>query len=82
MLSFLAEQAGLSAHDAYSTLNMGAGFAVYCAAGQAQTVTQLAFDVGLDADVAGQVEDGPRRVVLEPVDVEFESAELNLAPER
>src|SRR6185437_16736093 len=33
VLAFLAEQAGLDAHAAYSTFNMGAGFAIYCAAG-------------------------------------------------
>ncbi len=82
VLSFLSEQAGLSPHEAYSTMNMGAGFAVYCAAGQGESVTRLAGDLGLDAHVAGLVENGPRRVVLEPVGVEFESAELDLAPER
>jgi phosphoribosylformylglycinamidine cyclo-ligase len=82
VLAFLSEQAGLSAHEAYSTLNMGAGFAVYCAAGEGEAVTRLAAGLGLDAQVAGRVEDGPRRVVLEPVDVQFESAELDLAPQR
>lgn len=81
VLAFLAARAGLSVHEAYSTLNMGTGFAVYCAAGQGEAVTRLAADLGLASHVAGLVEDGPRRVVLEPVGVEFESAELDLAPE-
>ena len=82
VLRFLSEQARLSAHEAYSTLNMGAGFAVYCAAGEGEAVTRMAGELGLGAQVAGKVEEGPRRVVLEPVDVEFESGELDLAPER
>ncbi len=35
VLSFLVEQAGMDAQAAYSTFNMGAGFAVYCAPGGA-----------------------------------------------
>jgi phosphoribosylformylglycinamidine cyclo-ligase len=81
VLAFLAEQTGLSPHEAYSTLNMGAGFAVYCAAGEGQAVVQVASELGLAAHVAGRVEQGPRRVILEEVDVVFESRELELAPQ-
>jgi phosphoribosylformylglycinamidine cyclo-ligase len=61
---------------------MGAGFAVYCAPGASDVVTRLASELGLEANLAGRVEEGPRRVVLEPVDVVFESSELDLAPQR
>jgi phosphoribosylformylglycinamidine cyclo-ligase len=33
VLAFLVERAGLAPREAYSTFNMGAGYAVYCAAG-------------------------------------------------
>jgi phosphoribosylformylglycinamidine cyclo-ligase len=82
VLRFLCERSELEPPAAYSTLNMGAGFAVYCAAGQGEAVAHLACELGLDALPAGEVEEGPRRVVLEPVDVVFESDELDLAPER
>jgi hypothetical protein len=42
----------------------------------------VATALGLPSLVGGRVEEGPRRVVLEPVDVIFESADLDLAPER
>jgi phosphoribosylformylglycinamidine cyclo-ligase len=58
---------------------MGAGFAVYCAAGAGGEVVRLARELGLDPLVAGQVEDGPRRVVVEPVGVAYEGAELELS---
>jgi phosphoribosylformylglycinamidine cyclo-ligase len=80
VLRFLAEQAELDDHAAYSTLNMGAGFAVYCAAGAGTEVVEVARGLGLDAHVAGVVEDGPRRVVLEPLGVTFETGELDLGP--
>ena len=42
VLAFLVERAGLDAHAAYSTFNMGAGFAVYCAAGSGEDVVAVA----------------------------------------
>jgi phosphoribosylformylglycinamidine cyclo-ligase len=82
VLGFLAEQAGLEPRAAYSTFNMGAGFAVYCAAGTGDEVVRLAGELGLRAQLAGAVEAGPRRVILEPIDVVYESDDLDLTPRR
>jgi phosphoribosylformylglycinamidine cyclo-ligase len=79
VLSFMVERAGLDARSAYSTFNMGSGFAVYCAAGSGGEVVRHAETLGLTALVAGGVEDGPRRVVVEPVGVAYEGAELELS---
>ncbi len=79
VLAFLAEQAGLDAASAYSTFNMGVGFAVYCATGSAQAVVELAERRGLAALVAGRVEEGPRRVLLEPVGVSLAGDRLELS---
>jgi phosphoribosylformylglycinamidine cyclo-ligase len=80
VLAFLAEETEMSAREAYSTFNMGCGFAVYCAAGHGRDVVGLAEGHDLRAHVAGTVREGPRRVVLEPVDVVFESDDMNLSP--
>jgi len=80
VLSFLVEQADMTPAAAYTTFNMGSGFAVYCAAGAGDQVVRLATELGLSAGVAGVVEDGPRRVLLEPVDVVYESDAMDLAP--
>jgi phosphoribosylformylglycinamidine cyclo-ligase len=82
VLAFLAAQAGLDAAAAHSTLNMGAGFAVYCRPGGGTRVVDVAHELGLDALLAGAVEEGPRRVILEPVGVSFDSDQLALAPKR
>jgi phosphoribosylformylglycinamidine cyclo-ligase len=81
VLAFLAARAGMSVRAAYSTLNMGAGFAVYCAAGSGAAVVDVARGLGLDALVGGYVEEGPRRVLLAPLDIEFAGEELRLGPE-
>jgi phosphoribosylformylglycinamidine cyclo-ligase len=82
VLQFLVERVGLSPRAAYSTFNMGCGFAVYCAEGAGERVVELAAASRLPALVCGRVEEGPRRVVLEEVEVVFESGDLDLAPER
>jgi phosphoribosylformylglycinamidine cyclo-ligase len=80
VLAFLVAQAGMEPAAAYSTLNMGAGFAVYCAPGAGEQIVTLASNVGLNAHVAGAVESGPRRVILSEVGVVFESGEMDLTP--
>jgi phosphoribosylformylglycinamidine cyclo-ligase len=79
VLEFLVEQAGLEPHAAYSTFNMGAGFALYCAPGVGAQLVELAGGLGLRAMLAGHVEEGPRQVILEPVGVRFAGDELELS---
>jgi phosphoribosylformylglycinamidine cyclo-ligase len=80
VLSFLVERTGMEPADAYSTLNMGCGFAVYCAAGAGEAVVELAGKLGLAARLAGFVEAGPRRVVLTEINVVLEGDSLDLGP--
>ncbi|HUB74082.1 MAG TPA: AIR synthase-related protein [Solirubrobacteraceae bacterium] len=82
VLEFLVEQAGLDAQAAYSTFNMGVGYALYCAPGAGAAVAALAVELGLEAFVAGRIEEGPREVVLEPVGVRFAGERLELSIEQ
>jgi phosphoribosylformylglycinamidine cyclo-ligase len=81
VLGFLAAQAEMAPAAAYSTLNMGAGFAVYCRPGGGAHVVEHARELGLDALLAGAVEEGPRQVILEPVDLTLAGDQLALAPD-
>ena len=78
ILAFMQKECGLDDHEAYGTLNMGAGFALYVAADQAQRVVDIAKAQGIDAMVAGRVEDGPKQVVIEPLGVTYGAEELQL----
>ena len=78
VLAFLAREAGLSAHEAYGSLNMGAGFALYVAPADAAATVRLAHEAGLGAWAAGSVESGPRRVIVEPHALTYEAQELQL----
>jgi phosphoribosylformylglycinamidine cyclo-ligase len=80
VLRFLVAEAGLDSHTAYSTFNMGSGYAIYCAAGHGDAIARIASGLGLRAVRAGQVEEGPRQVILEPVEVRYAGQELELGP--
>jgi phosphoribosylformylglycinamidine cyclo-ligase len=79
VLSFLVEQARMDAQAAYSTFNMGTGFALYCRPGHGERIVALAAGLGLDAIVGGRVEEGPRQVLLEPLGVRFAGERLELS---
>ena len=62
VLSFLVAEAGLDAHAAYSTFNMGSGYALYCASGAGADIVEIAAGLGFSAVLAGRVvEEGPGR---------------------
>jgi phosphoribosylformylglycinamidine cyclo-ligase len=78
VLDYLVVESGMDPSEAYGTFNMGAGLAIYCRAGTGAQVVAHAGKLGLGAIEAGVVEDGPRRVVLEPIGVTYEAGELDL----
>jgi phosphoribosylformylglycinamidine cyclo-ligase len=82
VLDFLVAKAEMAPRVAYSTFNMGHGFAIYCAVGSGEKVVEAAQKKGLDAIVAGRVEKGERRIVIEPLDIEYGSDELRLGPDQ
>jgi phosphoribosylformylglycinamidine cyclo-ligase len=82
VLTFLAERSEMDDHAAYSTLNMGSGYAVYTASGTGARAVEIARGLGHEALLAGRVDEGPRQVVVEPLGVTYRDDELDLAPER
>jgi phosphoribosylformylglycinamidine cyclo-ligase len=78
VLKFLQREAGLDARGAYATFNMGAGFAVFVPPEDAERTVAVARKAGVESWIAGSVETGPRRVVIEPLDVEYAGDELGV----
>ncbi len=78
VLQFLVEQAGLDAGEAYGSLNMGAGFAVFVPDRDAQKVVEVVAGCGLHAYRAGHVEAGKKQVVIEPLAVVYDGESLHL----
>jgi phosphoribosylformylglycinamidine cyclo-ligase len=78
VLDFITRRAGHDAREAYSTLNMGAGFALFVAAADAARTVEVARAQGVDAWVAGRVEAGPKELVIEPLALHFGEGDLQL----
>lgn len=78
VLSFIQRHAGIDAREAYGILNMGAGFAVFVAPADVEPSLKAFKAAGFGATAAGVVESGPKRVVIEPLGVEFGAGELKL----
>lgn len=76
VLAFVQRQAGLDDREAYGTLNMGAGFAVYVPPADAAAVVAAAARHGLAAWDAGRVEAGARGVEIAPLGVAYDGASL------
>lgn len=78
VLKFIQQQAQQDDREAYSTLNMGAGFALFVKADDANRVVEIAKAQGIDAWVAGAIETGPKRLLIEPLGIEFNDNDLQL----
>jgi phosphoribosylformylglycinamidine cyclo-ligase len=78
VLSFIQQHARQDDKDAYSTFNMGAGFALFVAADDAERCVAVSRAQGIDAWIAGQVEAGDKKLVIEPLGVEFGDDALQL----
>ena len=57
---------------------MGAGFALFVAPSDVAATIAAVRATGVDAWACGSVESGPRRVIIEPLGLEFAADELAL----
>jgi phosphoribosylformylglycinamidine cyclo-ligase len=78
VLTFLQKHAELSTEEAYGTLNMGAGFALYLPAAAVDAALAVGKRSGFDLLHAGEVRVGPQRVVIEPLGITFEGESLQV----
>ncbi len=78
VLRFIQAQAGQDDAEAYGTLNMGAGFALFVPAAEAERAVAVSRSVGVAAWVAGEVQAGPKQLLIEPLDLRFGGDELAL----
>ncbi len=78
VLQFIQSRAGMSTEQAYATFNMGAGFALFLAASDADRAVTLARSVGIDAWSAGAVEQGDKQLLIEPLDLRFDADSLHV----
>ncbi|MBB4843686.1 phosphoribosylformylglycinamidine cyclo-ligase [Paucibacter oligotrophus] len=78
VLKFMQEHAKQDDREAYSTLNMGAGFAIFVPAADAARCVEVAKACGIEAWVAGQLEEGEKQLLIEPLNIRFSDDDLQL----
>jgi phosphoribosylformylglycinamidine cyclo-ligase len=78
VLDFIRTQAGIDNREAYGNLNMGAGFALFVPAAQAEQCIVIARGCGVAAWNAGTVQAGPKQVVIEPLALTFAGDDLHV----
>ena len=78
VLRFMVEETRQTSGEAYGSLNMGAGFALFVRPEDGDAAVACAEAQGIRAWVAGVVEDGPRQVVIEPLGVTLSGESLAL----
>ena len=78
VLSFIQRLAQQDDQEAYGTLNMGAGFALFVPADQAQRTVEIAVANGVAATLAGVVEAGDKELRVEPLGLRFAAEDLQL----
>jgi phosphoribosylformylglycinamidine cyclo-ligase len=69
--TFMQKKSGADDKEMYGNFNMGAGFAIYLPASQAQQVIGIARRIGLKALIAGEVKEGPKEVIIRPKKITF-----------
>jgi phosphoribosylformylglycinamidine cyclo-ligase len=78
VLRFMQQQAAMDDAEAYGTLNMGAGFALFVHGDDAERTVATARAQGIEAWVAGRVEAGAKQLFIEPIGVHWGAEELQL----
>ena len=78
VLKFLQQRAGHDDEEAYGTFNMGAGFALFVNGEDAERTVAVAKACGVEAWVAGDVQAGDKRLLIEPLGVTFGGDTLQL----
>ena len=78
VLAFLQNELPLDQTEAYGTFNMGAGFAFFVGAQDAERAQAVAKAAGFQLLLGGEVQAGPKVVVIEPLDVTFAAESLTI----
>jgi phosphoribosylformylglycinamidine cyclo-ligase len=78
VLRFIQHHAQQDDAEAYGTLNMGAGFALFVPADQAEQAVAVARGCGVPAWVAGSVRAGAKALHIQPLGLDFSGDDLQL----
>ncbi|HET7827774.1 MAG TPA: AIR synthase-related protein, partial [Candidatus Saccharimonadales bacterium] len=66
---FIQERSGLGNLEMFTKFNMGGGLAISSPESEVDRIVEAAKDVGRKAWRAGTIEEGPRQVILKPLNL-------------
>lgn len=78
IFKLIQDVSGMSNEQIYRDYNMGAGFAVFADPLHVSEILRVANYSGFQALDAGHVEAGPRRVIIDPLGVEYKGESLQI----
>lgn len=78
IFDFIKEHSGSSDSEMYGNFNMGAGFAIYVSAQEAEKAQEIVTKHQFKSWNAGTVQTGPKQVIIKPKDIIFEDKSLDL----
>lgn len=78
IFNFIMDKGPVELKEAYGTFNMGAGFAIFVSKKDAEKIVQISKKNKLKAYIAGVVEEGLKQVIIEPLNITFESESLGV----
>jgi phosphoribosylformylglycinamidine cyclo-ligase len=78
VLQFLVDRLGMPPSEAYSTLNMGAGYVVIVRPDDVDKTLQVARSTSHEALVAGEVFEGPRTLAIPSLGIEYHDDDFQL----
>lgn len=78
IFDFIQKYGPVDDREAYGNLNMGAGFVLYVTESQAPQVIEVAKKLNQRAFVAGHVEEGDKKVVIKPKNLEYAGGTLSV----
>lgn len=78
VFGFIAEHSGNDETEMYGNYNMGAGYAVFLPAEQAEVAVDIIKSTGIEAWNAGKVKAGEKKLVIKPKDMVFVGKSLGV----
>lgn len=75
---FIAEKGPVTDEEMYANFNMGAGFAVFVPKNEVQKIVETAKKHNIRSFEIGVVEEGEKRVVIEPKSIEYNAETLQV----
>jgi phosphoribosylformylglycinamidine cyclo-ligase len=78
VFEFVAKHSGNDETEMYGNYNMGAGYAVFLPADQAEAAASIIKSTGIEAWDAGRVEAGEKKLTIKPKDMVFSGKSLGV----